>query len=260
MDPAQPYCLFLAKSCPYAHRIEIVRNLRGLNNIRCYYADPKFVFSGWNMDYDYQGNNPAKIFNVKTAMDIYRISDPNFTGRATLPILFDSIKNKIVSNESMQIIQMMAPNLTPIHLAGQINTFIEEFSKEICTGIYKAGHAKNAEEKTTLTERVFNYLTKFDSMISVYIFDELTMADIIAYPHLMRFDCIYHGLYKLDRCHLHEYPNICKYLSMLNSSTIFRSTIDVNEMKSGGYLSENNLPCNPDKLIPDDNGGMEHYY
>lgn len=106
-DVSNDYYLISSKSCPYAHRTEIVRNLKGLHhNITIVYCDPAFKFTGWSLDYEYNGYNPSKIFNSPKLLDLYKLSEPSYEGRGTLPLLHNRTSNKIVNNESSEIIKI----------------------------------------------------------------------------------------------------------------------------------------------------------
>lgn len=144
----------------------------------------------------------------------------------------------------------------------RIDSFCTEFNREICTNTYKAGHAKTLEEYELYFNSVFTYLEKLNNnLFNDYIIgDQITLADIHAYPHLIRFDCVFYTLFSLNKKHLWEFPNICNYLKRLSSNSSFSSTIDFGEFKKG-FMCENNyaenLGC---KKIPLGNGGAENYF
>jgi len=268
------YILFSSKSCPYAHRTEIVRNIKGLhNNINIVWCDPEFKFSGWSLDYNYNQTNPSEQFNCLELIDLYKFAEPSYTGRGTLPILYNQSINKIINNESSEIIKIFNTefnkitsndiDLYPENQRQNIDEFCTEFNKKICTNTYKAGHAKSQDEYEQLFNSVFEYLDKFDNMLTnKYIMgNSITLADIHAFPHLIRFDCIFYVLFSLNKKHLWEYTNINRYLKTLLSNPHFAETIDFNEMKKGGFGSENNYPENLGcRKIPIGNGGCEYYF
>jgi putative glutathione S-transferase len=271
-DVTNNYYLISSKSCPYAHRTEIVKNIK-LLPIQTIYCDPAFKFSGWSLDYDYNGVNPSKIFNCDNLIDLYKICESTYNGRGTLPLLINVTTNKIVNNESSEIIKIfnsdfnsVSPlnqiDLYPENLKQKIDDFCTEFNREICTNTYKAGHAKTLLEYGVYFDSVFNYLDKLDKLLTndYIVGNQLTLADIHAYPHLIRFDSVFYTLFSLNKKHLWEYPNICSYLKRLSANPCFSSTVDLNEFKKG-FMCENNyaenLGC---KKIPLGNGGSERYF
>ncbi len=268
------YLLISAKSCPYAHRIEIVRNIKGLhNNINIVWCDPEFKFSGWSLDYNYNQTNPSKLFNSSKLMELYKLFEPSYSGRNTLPLLLNTSINKIINNESSEIIKIFNNDFDEITLnkvdlypesqRQLIDDFCNEFNQKICTDTYKTGHAKSQTEYEQLFNSVFEYLDKFDNMlINDYIIgNNITLADIHAFPHLIRFDCIFYSLFSLNKKHLWEYKNINRYLKNLLSNSHFAETVDLNEMKKGAFGSENNYPENLGcRKIPIGNGGFEYYF
>jgi glutathionyl-hydroquinone reductase len=266
------YCLILAKTCPYAHRIEIVRLLKGLDEIEICYCDPVFKFAGWDIDYEYQGSvNLAKKLNINNINQLYKLDNENFNGRATIPILLDKRTNTIISNESDQIIKILNGlngsdfDLYPDILKHVIDAFCVDFNNEICTGTYKAGHAKTIEEYQKYYNSVFEYLDKLDKYIAtnntIFIINNMiTLADAHVFAHLIRFDPVFYTLFSLNGKHLWQYENIKKYLGRLYRIDAFIKSTDLDEIKKA-YLCENNLPNNLGYIkIPLGNGGIEEFF
>ena len=260
-----------SKSCPFAHRIEIVINLLQLEHIvKVIWCDPEFRFTGWKLDYDYTGSNAKQVFQIDTLPELYKIANPEYVGRYTLPVLYDMEQKKIISNESSEILSILNNYdnriiLNPVRLQDVIKVFCDEFGTEICTNTYRAGHAKTQQEYIDLSNGVFNYLEKLDENLAKkdYILstDTITLADIYAFAHLIRFDCVFYDLFKLNKKHLWEFENIRMYLSKLLKNNAFASTVDLDEIKKGAFLSENNRPENMGCLkVPHGNGGFEKYY
>lgn len=278
------YHLFSAKSCPFAHRVEIVRKLKNLDNIiSITFCDPIYSMKeSWSLNYSYPEGipNPLKSDNIDTAIKLYQYAkNSNNHGGKSLPILFDKKTNKIVNNESNQIILILnesfntlltrefeSINLYPTELQSKIDQFCIEFNVKISTGTYHAGHAKTDDDYILYFNIVFAYLDKLDQMLgesnTKYIFgDNITLADIYAFPHLIRFDPIFYSLFKLNKKHIWEYKNIRRYITNLLKIPAFQNSTDVNEMKKGGYKTENNsseeLGC---IKVPLGNGGIEKFF
>ena len=246
------YWLFTSKSCPYAHRVEIVLKLKSLEPyVRLHWCNPVFKFTGWELDYDYVQNIPND-FTGKLET-IYKKADPEYNGKYySLPLLYDSVENKIISNESADIIKIFnsmdtnSLDLYPEDFRDAIDAFCKQFNQRIGTDTYRAGHSKTQEEYKQLYNLVFEYLDILDKILDgKYIFgDRLTLADVYTYAHLIRFDCIFRQLFSLNKAHLWEYPNIYSYMVRLSHDFNFGSTVDMLEMMKGAFMSENNLPAN----------------
>lgn len=272
------YHLFSSKSCPFAHRVEITRKLKSLTSlISITFCDPVFRFEqGWRLNYPYQDQNDNILNNVPkdnilSLSEVYKYENQNYIGKATLPILYDKVTNTIVNNESSQIIKIFNSSfntltdndldLYPQHLQNEIDQFCIEFNEKISMGTYKAGHSTNSDY-TYHFNNTFEYLNKLNNMLENKIFlmgNNITIADIHAFPHLIRFDLVFYTLFSLNKKHLWEYNNICNYLKRLCSIKAFADTINIGEIKRGAYLSENNLPQNLGLKIPLGNGGIENY-
>ena len=245
------YWLFTSKSCPYAHRVEIVLKLKSLEPyVGLHWCNPAFKFTGWELDYDYVRNLPND-FRGKLET-IYKKADPEYSGKYySLPLLYDSVENKIISNESGDIIKIFnsmdtnSLDLYPEDFRDAIDVFCKQFNQRIGTDTYKAGHAKTQEEYKQLNNLVFEYLDILDKILDgKYVFgDRLTLADVYVYAHLIRF-YIFRQLFSLNKAHLWEYPNIYSYMSRLSHDPCFGSTVDMLEMTKGAFMSENNLPAN----------------
>jgi putative glutathione S-transferase len=210
---------------------------------------------------------------------------------ASLPALYDNELKKIVVNDSLDIIAFMGQYVNSLDLIPSCDNkeFYENFNQKIAIGTYKAGHAKTQDEYVKYTEDVFAWLDYFDKYLEdrcengrfftdpnklfenlkelnntndyCYVFDKLSYVDIVVYCHLIRFDIVFFNLFKTNKKHLWEYTNICRYMKNLSFINAFKNATDVDEIKRGAYLTENNLPQNLGCVkIPLGNGGIEHYF
>lgn len=260
--------LISSKSCPYAHKIEIILKLKNLDNvITTIWCDPEFTFTGWNLDYNYKNINGKEIFKISKLSELYMIANPSYSGRHTIPILYNKTKNEIISNESIEIIKILnkfeVDTLYPDELKNTIDSFCDEYEIEIGKNTYRAGHAKTQIEYNNLCESIFNYIDQLNNKLSekkYIISDHLTLADVYVFPHLIRFDCVFYNLFKLNKKHLWEYANIKNYIKNLLKNEAFVKTLDIEEIKKGGFCSENNRLENLGCLkIPYGNGGFENF-
>lgn len=150
----------------------------------------------------------------------------------SLPILYNYKTKKIVSNNSLEIINILHKDLSNFNY-----NLYNEFNEKIVVGTYKVGHAKSEEEYLKWKDQVFDYLDKLETTINV---SDLSALDIVMYCHLIRFDLVFYNLFSVNKKHLWEYPKIYSYLQYLHA--LFEDSTDLLEIKRGAYLTENNLP------------------
>lgn len=249
------YWLFTSRVCPFAHRSEIMRTLTGLTeHIGLTIAGAVQTEKGWDLGERYESDDSAAspVTGITRLPDIYKLAAPDYIGRASVPVLFDTISNTIVNNESAEIIrqfdQLATQNseyttLYPANKQSLIDTLINELADELITPIYRAGFAKAQATYQAYFEKVFACLAKLDKRlekVGPYIAGEaLTLADVHAYPHLSRFDAAYHSLYRLNKHFIKDYPNIADYMARLGEIPAFGDTLDIQAVKDGYFLAWN---------------------
>lgn len=261
------YYLFGAHSCPYFHRLTIMIGLKDLGNvIPMIYCNSAFKFTGWELQSD--------IFpEFKTLKELYASASPGYSGTCSIPVLYDAKTKTIVNNESSQIIKMLNSDFDvltgnpldfyPERYRKTIDEFCEIFNKEICVNTYKCGHSKSQVEYEQYFNSVFAYLDLFDKMLTYdYIAGiPLTIGDVIVFTHFIRFDCVFYNLFSLNKKHLWEYSRINEYMKRLCKNKHFAETVNLKEIVSGAYLSENNSPSNLGCIkTPIGFGGINHYF
>ncbi len=255
------YWLFTAKICPFAHRTEIVRVLKGLeSDIGITIAGSIQSEQGWPLSQRYpgHGSTDTPVSGTDFLPDIYQIASPGYTGRASVPVLFDTASRQIVNNESAEIIQQLDNNydtettLYPLSKRDEIKQFSKWLSEELIGPIYHAGFAQQQTTHNEACNRVFDALDVLENHLAhgrrYAIGDRITLADVHTFPHLCRFDSVYHSLYRLNRYFLSDYPAISEYMERLGSLRAFSDTFDLEAMKEGYFLSWNQ-PTNG-KFIP----------
>jgi putative glutathione S-transferase len=260
--PAQPgrYHLFVAPSCPWAHRAVIYRKLKGLESIiSISHADaPKT--EGWSYTEGYDGMKPRDdgIFRLH---QVYISTDPAYTGKVTVPTLWDRERKTIVNNESSEIIKMfnsafdqLGANLIdycPPNLQEEIdevNTFVYE---HINNGVYRTGFAKTQAAYEEAFTKVFVGMHWLEERLSQQRYlagDRITEADWRAFPTLLRFDPVYFGHFKCNLRRLKDYHNLSNYMRELYQWPGIAETCDFTEIKSGYYMSMPRL--NPNQIVP----------
>ncbi|MDX2348972.1 MAG: glutathione S-transferase C-terminal domain-containing protein [Porticoccus sp.] len=249
------YWLFTSKVCPFAHRTEIMRALTGLtDHIGLTIAGTIQTEQGWDLGgrYESADSSASPIADIYRLPGIYKLASPDYLGRASVPVLFDTKTNTIVNNESSEIIRQFDQvatqhfehsTLYPTDKQRLMGELINELADEFINPIYRTGFAKDQATYQLYFEMVFTYLTKLDKRLGetgAYIAgDQLTLADVHAYPHLARFDAAYHSLYRLNKNFIRAYPNITDYMRRLGEISAFGDTLDVQAFKEGYFLAWN---------------------
>tara|TARA_R110002072_G_scaffold97995_2_gene215751 strand:+ start:32862 stop:33776 length:915 start_codon:yes stop_codon:yes gene_type:complete len=249
------YWLFTSKVCPFAHRTEIMRALTGLtDHIGLTIAGAVQTEQGWDLDRRYVSADSAAnpVAGINRLPDIYKLAAAGYIGRASVPVLFDTKTDTIVNNESSEIIRQFDQvatqhfdhkTLYPENKKSLIDSLINELADELITPIYRAGFAKDQQTHHLYFEKVFSSLTALDKRLGetgpFIAGEQLTLADIHAYPHLSRFDAAYHSLYRLNKHFIRDYPNITDYLTRLGELPAFSDTLDVQAFKDGYFLAWN---------------------
>lgn len=249
------YWLFTSKLCPFAHRTELARKLTGLDqHISLTIVGSVQTEKGWNLTeiYPGDGNTPNPVAQIDHLPGIYTLASPGYTGRSSVPVLFDTKTQTIVNNESAEIISMFDSialkvadhhTLYPQSQRSRVDKIIRSLNDDLISPIYRAGFANNQADHDASFGKVFAALKKLDSHLAQtgpFIAGEtLTLADLHAYPHLSRFDAIYHSLYRLNKSFMSEYTNIAAYLSRLGEIPAFADTLDLQASKDGYFLSWN---------------------
>lgn len=258
--PVEPkrYWLFTSKLCPFAHRTEIARKVLKLEEfIGLTITGSVQTELGWNIGDRYLSDDsqPGPIENIDRLPAYYELASPGYNERCSVPVLFDLVSQRIVNNESSEIIQQFnslssqhvnnqgAPELFPAQSKYDIERAVQFLNNDFITPIYLAGFAKSQSDYNDNADRVFNALAKLEQRLSdkrqFMLGDVLTLADIHAFPHLARFDGAYHSLYRLNRNFIRDFPFTAAYTQRLSQVPGFGDTLDISAMKEGYFLSWN---------------------
>lgn len=249
------YRLLWTPICPWAHRLIIVRELLGLQDtISVGTASPIRTDKGWEFSLDEDGVDP--VLGIRYLPEIYAASDPNYTGRATVPAIVDVTTKKVVNNDYFKLSNYLetafkpffkegAPDLYPEHLRQGIDSFNEILFHEVNNGVYKAGFAHSQEAYEKAYDTLFRRLDILEERLANqrYLFgSQITDADIRFYVTLVRFDAAYYPVFKANRNRIIDFPNIWNYAKDLYQTPGFGSTTDFESIKKGyqlGNVSEN---------------------
>lgn len=245
------YRLYVSLACPWAHRTLILRALKGLEDIiDVIVVSPLMKENGWTLP----DGQPLHI--------IYTQAQSDYTGRVTVPALWDKQENTIVSNESADILRMLntefdafatknLDDLYPEALRGQIediNTFVYD---NINNGVYKCGFATTQDAYEEAFDNLFNALDKVEAILSrqrYLVGEQMTEADWRLFTTLVRFDAVYVGHFKCNRKRIVDYPNLWGYLKELYQVPGVAQTVDMNQIKTHYYASHANI--NPTGIVP----------
>lgn len=254
------YHLYVALICPWASRTLIARRLKGLDEIiSLSIVDPRLSEQGWRFD-GYPGATPDHINGRTFLHEISTSADRRFTGRATVPLLWDKELATIVSNESADILRMMnagfgdladpTVDLYPEPFCAEIDRWNERLYPSLNNGVYRAGFATTQGAYETAFNEVFEALDEVEAHLTTRRFlvsDDLTEADIRLFVTLIRFDVAYHGLFKCNLRRIADYPAIAAYTRRMLSIPAIRETVDIDHIKQGYYAIK---ALNPTGIVP----------
>ena len=253
------YRLYVALICPWASRTLIARKLKGLEAlIPITVLNPVLADEGWAFG-GYPRTDEDPLFGARYLHEIYTRADPGFTGRATVPVLWDMKQNVMVNNESADILRMfdtafeqLAPSayrLYPQALGAEIDALNAEVYDRFNNGVYKAGFAGTQEAYDEAVEGVFETLDALEARLTGdYLFgDSLTETDIRTFVTLIRFDAAYHGLFKANRRQIADYPRLSAYMARILALPGVRETVDLDHITKGYYAVK---ALNPTRIRP----------
>ncbi|MEH3144691.1 MAG: glutathione S-transferase family protein [Methylobacterium frigidaeris] len=252
------YHLYVSLACPWAHRTLIVRALKGLEDaIAVSVVDPHMGAEGWAFG-DSPGATPDPIHGASRLYEVYLAADPHYTGRVTVPVLWDKARGTIVSNESAEIVRMLnaafpesGPDLYPEDLRDGIDALNARVYDRVNNGVYKAGFATAQAAYEEAFTALFDELDALDARLDAgrYLFgDRLTEADIRLFTTLVRFDPVYVGHFKCNRRRIADYPNLAPYLRDLYQTPGIAPTVNLTHIKRHYY--ESHPTINPTGIVP----------
>lgn len=255
------YHLYVSLACPWAHRTLIFRHLKGLEDyISVSVVSPDMLEHGWTFDKDNHSTGDA-LFNTDYLHQIYTRNKPDYSGRVTVPVLWDKKSQRIVSNESAEIIRMFNSafnDLTgnerdfyPASLRTEIDEINDLVYNNINNGVYRAGFATTQEAYEDAYDDLFAALDKIELRLTdnrYLVGDTLTEADWRLFTTLIRFDSVYVGHFKCNLRTIESYPAISNYLRELYQTEGVSKTVDFYHIKRHYYFSHTMI--NPTQVVP----------
>ncbi len=256
--PPEPgrYHLYAAWNCPWAHRVLLTRAVLGLDDaITVSIARPRRTEDGWVFDPEGEFADPE--LGVAALHEVYARQHPPHTGRITVPVLWDRAAGRIVSNESADIVRMLATEfdpgrrLVPAPLLPEIDRWNALIHPRVNNGVYRAGFARTQDAYDAAVTDLFAALDAIEAHLEgriTLVGDRLTEADLRLFPTLARFDVAYHYAFKCNLAKLSDYPNLWDYARALHAVPGVADTVKPDIYKAG-YFSASPLR-NPLGIVP----------
>ena len=262
--PAEPrrYHLYAALSCPWAHRALILRALKGLEEcIPVSIVAPWTHGEGWSFA-DYPGATGDGVNGFANLHEVYRRADQRYTGRVTVPVLWDTHTSTVVSNDSGDIVRMLnsefdrwvvtrAPDFYPEDLRSEIDCLNERLYRDVNHGVYRAGFAASQAKYGEAVANVFSALDQLEELLRTRRYlcgSRITESDWRLFTTLIRFDAVYYVHFKCNIRRIADYPNLMEFVRELYQWPAVADTVNFDHIKRHYYPSHRRL--NPGGFVP----------
>ncbi|HEX8430378.1 MAG TPA: glutathione S-transferase family protein, partial [Longimicrobium sp.] len=256
------YHLYVSLACPWAHRAIIVRGLLGLEDvISMSVVDPVRDERGWAFR-DGAGHTDDSVCGFQFLSEAYLLTDPEYTGRYTVPCIWDRVTKRLVTNNYPDItidfetqfgafVKPGAPDLYPEALRGEIDEVAALVYDDVNNGVYRAGFAASQEAYDVAVTALFARLDWLEERLAgrrYLVGGQLTEADVRLFTTLARFDAVYVGHFKCNLRRLVDYPNLWAYARDLYQHPGFGATVNLDHIKRHYYMTHERL--NPSRIVP----------
>jgi len=255
------YHLYVSLACPWAHRTLIYRQLKGLQSlISVSVVDYLMLKNGWEFSKD-DSSYQDDLYQKQFLHQIYSLDNKNYTGRVTVPVLWDKKTQRIVNNESADIIRMLNSafddvganqiDFYPEHLRNQIDELNQNIYHKINNGVYKAGFATTQQAYQGSVTQLFKALDELDQILKQNRYltgEQITEADWRLFTTLIRFDSVYVGHFKCNIRRIEDYPNLSGYLRDLYQQPGIAETVNFEHIK--GHYYKSHPMINPTAIVP----------
>ncbi|MCL2892564.1 glutathione S-transferase family protein [Brenneria tiliae] len=253
------YQLFVSYLCPWASRTLIFRKLKGLEEIvQLSVAQPRIAENGW--EFSTPQDAGERVGPIRFLHQLYTATDKHYSGKVSVPVLWDRREGRIVNNESADIIRILNDGFNaltdnrldfyPPALRGEIDGWNETIYHGINNGVYKTGFAKTQESYNQAVTTLFATLDKVEAHLATHRYiagNTLTEADWRLFVTLIRFDVAYHGAFKCNLRRIEDYPHLSNYLRELYQWPGVKETVNIDHIKTGYYGI---LWLNPTGIVP----------
>lgn len=255
------YHLYCALSCPWAHRTLLLRALKGLEPvISLTLVGPQERQQGWELS-GREGPYPDMVNGKHFLHEVYAQAVPDYTGRVTVPLLWDKQTGRIVNNESSEIVRMLnrefdalatrpLPDLYPPELRERIDAWNDLIYRTVNNGVYRAGFATEQAKYEEAVHALFTTFDRLEAHLETHRYlcgTRITEADWRLFPTLVRFDVVYHGHFKCNLRRLVDYPNLWGYTRELYQWPGVAATVDLDAYRIGYY--RNQVKVNPSRVV-----------
>ncbi|WP_413663310.1 glutathione S-transferase family protein [Microbulbifer sp. CNSA002] len=255
------YHLYVSLACPWAHRTLIFRKLKKLEeHISTSVVSPDMLEQGWSFNTD-EGSSGDALFAYDFMHQVYTRNKSDYSGRVTVPVLWDKQQNCIVSNESSEIIRMFnsafneitgdTQDFYPKDKQKDIEAINQLVYENINNGVYRCGFATTQSAYEEAYRDLFDALDKVEAILGKQRYltgDKVTEADWRLFTTLIRFDSVYHGHFKCNRQRLEDFPNLRNYVRELYQWPQIAETVNFHHIKRHYYFSHKSI--NPSQVVP----------
>lgn len=255
------YHLYVSLACPWAHRTLLARALQGLEHaIDVSIVEPFMGSDGWRFDASVRGATADRVLGCTYLREVYVAADPHYTGRVTVPILWDRERATIVNNESREIIRMLdgaflaiaehPVDLRPPERAAAIDAVLDAIYEPINNGVYRAGFATTQAAYEQAVDELFAALDHWEAVLARQRWltgERPSEADLCLLTTLLRFDPVYHGHFKCNRRRIVDYPHLWGFLRELMQVPAIATTCDLEHIRRHYYQSHEGI--NPTRIV-----------
>ncbi|WP_312829031.1 glutathione S-transferase family protein [Pantoea anthophila] len=255
------YHLYVSLACPWAHRTLLMRQLKGLDNlIDVSVVHPLMLENGWTFDDTFPEATGDKLYQNDFLYQLYLHADPHYSGRVTVPVLWDKQQNTIVSNESADIIRMFnsafdavgarAGDYYPVALREKIDELNGWIYDTVNNGVYKTGFATSQSAYDEAVTALFHSLSRLEQILGQHRYltgDQLTEADLRLWTTLVRFDPVYVTHFKCDRHRIGDFRNLSGFLRDIYQMPGIAETVSLPHIRHHYYCSHKTI--NPHGVI-----------
>lgn len=255
------YHLYVSLACPWAHRTLVMRAWKGLEDmIGVSVVHPWMLANGWELRTDFDGATGDPLYGLTKLHQLYTKADPHYSGRVTVPVLWDKQQQTIVSNESSDIIRMFNSafdglgatpgNYYPNALRQQIDDINELVYPNVNNGVYRAGFATSQAAYDEAVTQVFDTLEQLEQRLSTnrYLLgDTLTEADLRLWTTLVRFDAVYVTHFKCDHKRIADYPGLSGFMREIYQMPGVAQTVNMAHIRQHYFYSHDTL--NPHRIV-----------
>ncbi|AVX36595.1 glutathione S-transferase family protein [Yersinia massiliensis] len=258
---ANRYHLYVSLACPWAHRTLLMRTLKGLESlISVSVVHPLMLENGWTFARDFPAATGDELYQLDYLYQLYLRADPDYTGRVTVPVLWDKQQQTVVSNESADIIRMfnsafddvgaIAGDYYPAALRSDIDDINSWVYDQVNNGVYKAGFATTQSAYDEAVATLFDALDRLEQILAKHRYltgNTLTEADLRLWTTLVRFDPVYVTHFKCDKRRISDYPNLYGFLREIYQMPGIAETVDFAHIRNHYYRSHGTI--NPFGII-----------